>query len=68
MAWHRPHSRSRSSRSAVEEVRYLHEVEHEGESEWTPVIALVGLFVFLLTIELLTFGVVEGTLNLVAAA
>lgn len=54
--------------SAVEEVRHLHQLEHAGESSWTPVIAIGGLFVFLLSVELLTFGIVEGAFHFLASA
>jgi hypothetical protein len=58
---------SRPRRSAVEEVRHLHQLEHAGESEWTPWIAIAGLFVFLLSVELLVFGIVEGLFRLLAS-
>jgi len=63
----RPHS-SRPIRSVLKDVRQLHRVEHVGESEWTPLIAIVGLFLFLLSVELLTFGIVEGAFRLLASA
>ena len=58
----------RPIRHAVHEVRHLHEVEHAGESEWTPLIAIAGLFAFLFVLELLVFGVVEGGFHLLAGA
>ena len=52
----------------MEEVRHLHQVEHVGQSEWTPVIVIAGLLLFLLSIELLMFGIVEGAFHLLASA
>jgi hypothetical protein len=34
-------------RAIEREAHHLHEVEHVGESEWTPWIALLGLVLFL---------------------
>ena len=55
-------------RAAVWEVRRLHQLEHAGESEWTPWLALAGLIVFFLTIATLMFGIVEGAFHLLASA
>jgi hypothetical protein len=52
----------------VWEVRRLHQLEHAGESEWTPWVALAGLVVFFLTIATLMFGIVEGAFHLLASA
>ena len=51
-------------RAVAHDVRQLHELEHEGESEWTPLLALVGLVVFLVTVFLLVLGTVEGASHL----
>jgi hypothetical protein len=64
----RVHPPSRPIRSAADEVRHLHKVERIGESEWTPLIMVAGLFLLLLSIELLTFGIVEGAFHLLAIA
>lgn len=61
------YARSGPIREVVEEARYLHQLEHAGESEWTPWIAIAGLSLFLLTIEVLTFGIVEGVFHLFAS-
>jgi hypothetical protein len=55
-------------RAAVWEVRRLHQLEHAGESEWTPWLALAGLVVFFLTIATLMFGIVEAAFHLLASA
>jgi hypothetical protein len=59
--------RSGPIRAAVQEVRHLHELEHAGESEWTPWIALAGLILFFASIGLLMFGIVEAASRLPAA-
>lgn len=55
-------------RPAVHEVRHLHQLEREGESEWTPWIALAGLVLFFATLGLLMFGIVEGASHLLMHA
>jgi hypothetical protein len=57
----------RRGSAAVEEVRHLHQLEHAGESERTPWLALAGLLAFFLTLALLTFGIVEGAFHLLAS-
>jgi hypothetical protein len=52
--------RSRPIRAAAQEVRHLHQLEHAGESEWTPWIALAGLILFFASVGLLMFGIVEA--------
>jgi hypothetical protein len=59
--------RSGPIRAAAQEVRHLHKLEHAGESEWTPWIALAGLILFFATIGLLMFGIVEAASHLPAA-
>jgi LPXTG-motif cell wall-anchored protein len=61
------HPRARPTRAAVEEVRHLHQIEHTGESEWTPWIAIAGLLLFLASVGLLMFGIVEGAFHLLAS-
>jgi len=43
------------------EAQHLHQIEHEGESEWTPWLALLGLVLFfipaIVLLTLLTFAV-----------
>ena len=55
-------------RAAVDDVRHLHQLERAGESEWTPWVAIAGLFVFLVSVGLLMFGIVEGAFHLLASA
>jgi hypothetical protein len=67
----KPHQLTRSSapiRAAAQEVRHLHQLEHAGESEWTPWIALAGLILFFASLGLLMFGVVEAASHFPAAA
>jgi hypothetical protein len=59
---------SRPIRAAAQEVRHLHQLERAGESEWTPWIAIAGLILFFVAIELLIFGIVEAASHLVASA
>jgi hypothetical protein len=54
-------------RAAAREVEHLHEVEHEGESEWTPWIAIAGLILLFAGIGLLLFGVAEAATQLLAS-
>jgi hypothetical protein len=53
----------RPVRAVEREAHHLHEVEHVGESEWTPWIVILGLVLFFaLVIALmtaLTFGVAD---------
>jgi hypothetical protein len=49
-------------------VRHLHQLEREGESEWTPWIALAGLILFYGTLGLLMFGIVEAGSHLLLRA
>ena len=37
---------SATVRAIEREAHHLHELEHEGESEWTPWLALLGLVLF----------------------
>jgi hypothetical protein len=62
------HLRSRPIRALAGEVRHFHQLERAGESAWTPWVAIAGLFLFLLSIELLVFGIVEGVSHLLASA
>jgi len=64
----RNYVRSRPIRAAAREVRHLHQLERAGESEWTPWIAIAGLILFLGTIGLLMFGIVEAASHLLASA
>jgi hypothetical protein len=68
----RPRGRWRIStrpiRAAAHEAEHLHEVEHAGESEWTPWLAIAGLILFFAAIGLLMFGIVEGASHLLAGA
>jgi hypothetical protein len=59
---------SRPIRAAAQEVRHLHQLERAGESEWTPWIAIAGLILFFVAIELLIFGIVEAASHLLASA
>ena len=59
--------RSWPIRSAAHEVEHLHELEREGESEWTPWIAIAGLILFFAAIGLLMFGIVETASHLLAS-
>jgi hypothetical protein len=66
----KPHQLTRRSapiRAAAQEVRHLHQLEHAGESEWTPWIALAGLILFFASLGLLMFGIVEAASHLPAA-
>jgi hypothetical protein len=66
----RPHQLIRPSapiRAAAQEVRHLHQLEHAGESEWTPWIALAGLILFFASLGLLMFAIVEAASHLPAA-
>jgi hypothetical protein len=64
----RSEARAWPSRTAVEEVRHLHQLERAGESEWTPWVAIAGLTLFLVTIGLIMFGIVEGASQLLLSA
>jgi hypothetical protein len=55
-------------RDAVEEARHLHQIEHAGQSEWTPLLAIIGVTLFFATIGLFIFGVVEAAFHLLAGA
>jgi hypothetical protein len=55
-------------RAAAQKVRHLHQLERAGESEWTPWIAIAGLILFFLAIELLIFGIVEAASQILASA
>jgi hypothetical protein len=55
-------------RAAAREVGHLHQVEREGESEWTPWIAIAGLILLFTAIGLLLFGVAEAATYLLASA
>ena len=59
--------RSGPIRAVAQEVRHLHQLEHAGESEWTPWIALAGLILLFASIGLLMFGIVEVVSRLPAA-
>jgi hypothetical protein len=59
---------SRSFRGAAQEVRHLHELEREGESEWTPWIAVAGLVLFFLACGLLMVGIAEAASYLLSSA
>ena len=59
--------RSGPIRAVAQEVRHLHQLEHAGESEWTPWIALAGLILFFASIGLVMFGIVEAASHLPAA-
>ena len=56
--------RSRPLQRVAHEVRHVQQLEHAAESEWTPWIALAGLFIFLATIYLLGLAAVEGATHL----
>jgi hypothetical protein len=58
---------ARPIREAVDEARHLHQIEHAGESEWTPLLAIIGLTLFFATIGLLIFGIVEAAFYLSAS-
>jgi hypothetical protein len=58
----------RSIRGASEKVKHLRQLEHAGESEWTPWITLAGATLFFVTIGLLMYGVIEGASHLIATA
>jgi len=60
--------RSLSVRAAAQEAQHLHQLEHAGESEWTPWIAIAGLILFFAAVGLLMFGIVEGASHLLASA
>jgi len=58
------HLSSLPIRAAARDVSHLHELEHAGESEWTPWIALAGLILFFASAGMLMFGVVEAASRL----
>ena len=58
------HRLSQPIGAAAHEVNQLHELEHAGESEWTPWIALAGLILFFAAVGVLMFGVVEAASQL----
>ena len=58
------HQWSQPISAVAHEVNQLHELEHAGESEWTPWIALAGLILFFAAAGLLMFGVVEAASQL----
>ena len=60
--------RLRPIRAAAQEVKYLHQLERAGESDWTPWIAITGLIVFFAAIGLLMFGIAETASHLLASA
>jgi hypothetical protein len=62
------HLPSRPIRAAAQEVRHLHQLERAGESEWTPWIAIAGLILFFVALELLIFGIVEAASDVLASA
>jgi hypothetical protein len=53
-------------RTAAREVRHLHQLEHAGESKWTPWIARAGLILLFASIGLPMFGIVEAVSHLPA--
>jgi hypothetical protein len=55
-------------RAGAQEAQHLHQLEHAGESEWTPWIAIAGLILFFAAIGLLMFGIVEGASHVLASA
>jgi hypothetical protein len=59
---------SRPTRAAAHEVNHLHQLEHVGESEWTPWIAIAGLILFLAAIGLLMFGIVDAAFRVLMSA
>lgn len=64
----RSEARPWPTRSVVEEVRHLHQLECAGESDWTPWVAIGGLILFFGTAGLLMFGIVEGASHLLVSA
>jgi hypothetical protein len=58
---------SRPIRAAAHEVEHLHQVERDGESEWTPWIAIAGLILLFAAIGLLIFGIAEAATRLLAS-
>ena len=60
----RRYLRFRPIRAAEEEAEHIYELEREGESEWTPWIALAGLIVFFAVVGLLMFGIVVAVSHL----
>jgi hypothetical protein len=58
----------RHIREAAQDVRRLHRLEHAGESEWTPWVAIAGLILFFAAVGLIVFGIVEGASHLLASA
>jgi hypothetical protein len=42
---------------ATSELRYLHEVEHAGESQYTPLLAIAGLVAFLIIVMAVVLAV-----------
>jgi hypothetical protein len=60
--------RSLPLRAAAQEAQHLHQLEHAGESEWTPWIAIAGVILFFAAIGLLMFGIVEGASYVLASA
>jgi hypothetical protein len=50
------HAALRPIRSAEADVRHLHAIEHEGEADKTPFIAIIGLILFFLPIFLVMVG------------
>jgi hypothetical protein len=63
----RGYLRSQPIRAATREVEHLHQLEREGESEWTPWIAIAGLILLFAAIGLLVFGAAEAATHLLAS-
>jgi hypothetical protein len=63
---HRPLADHLPIQAPVQEVRHLHQLEHAGESEWTPWLAIAGLILLFTAIGLLMFGIVEAASQLLA--
>lgn len=57
----------RPARAVARDVRRLHQLEHAGDSEWTPWIALAGLLAFLVAVYVAVLVTVEGVSHLVAS-
>lgn len=55
-------------RTAAEEAEHVYELERDGESEWTPWIALAALIVLFAIVGLLMFGIIEAGSHLLASA
>jgi len=58
------HRHGHGLEAVTREVGDLRELEHAGESEWTPWLALAGLVLFLATVFLLVLGTVEAVSHL----